>query len=117
MTDDVFATLGWTATGAPVESTRLGCHREAEQGYVEVRARTGYDELCATLDRTGTVGPGADVDWLGDRTACAVEPDGDVGQTVVVVQGDGDAVTQVTVAVLAATPREKVRAAVALIAG
>ena len=41
------------------EATVRGCHREAEQGYVEVRDRTGdYDKLCATLDRTGGVGAG-----------------------------------------------------------
>ena len=112
--DGVFTTLGWTPTGEAAEATVRGCHREAEQGYVEVRDRTGYDELCATLDRTGGVGPGKPVDWLGEGvTACAVEPPTDVGQTKVVVKRDGDAATQVTIAVLASTPQEKVRAAVA----
>jgi hypothetical protein len=112
--DGVFTTLGWTATTEAAEVTVRGCHREATQGYVEVRARTGYDHLCATLDRTGGVGPGTPVDWLGEGvTACAVEPQADVGQTKVVVKRDGDAVTQVTIAVLASTPQAKVRAAVA----
>ena len=117
--DEVFTTLGWTPTADGATATVRGCHREAEQGYVEVRERSGYDRLCATLDRTGAVGPGDPVDWLGaDVTACAVEPGGDVGQTKVVVQGDEGAVTQVTVAVLTSTPRAQVRAAVAeLVAG
>jgi hypothetical protein len=112
--DGVFTTLGWTPTEEGAEATVRGCHREAEQGYVEVRDRTGYDQLCATLDRTGEVGAGTPVDWLGeDVTACSVEPETDVGQTKVVVKGDGDAVTQVIIAVLTSTPQAKVRAAVA----
>ena len=116
--DHVFATLGWKPTGKPAEATVRGCHREAEQGYVEVRARTGYDQLCRTLDRSGGVGPGVPADWLGDDVvACAVEPVGDVGQTKVVVQREGDEVTQVTVAAVASTSREQVRAAVAELLG
>lgn len=112
--DAVFTTLGWTPTGDAAEITVRGCHREAEQGYVEVRDRTGYDRLCRTLDRSGTVQPGVPVDWLGeDVVACAVEPAGTVGQTKVVVRREGDAVTQVTVAVLTDTAQEQVRAAVA----
>ena len=91
-----------------------GCHREAEQGYVEVRERTGYDKLCATLDRSGGVGPGAPVDWLGGTvTACAVEPADDVGQTKVVVKQGSDGATQITIAALTSTPQAQVRAAVA----
>jgi hypothetical protein len=124
--DDVFTTLGWTPTAEGATATVRGCHREAEQGYVEVRERTGYDRLCATLDRAGEVGPGAPVDWLGDDvTACAVEPTAEVGQTWVVVRGDGagdgdgdgDEVTQVSVVVLTATGRDRVRAAVAELVG
>ena len=112
--DHVFTTLGWTPTAEGATATMRGCHREAEQGYVEVRERSGYDRLCASLDRTGTVGPGQPVDWLGaDVTACAVEPAADVGQTKVVVRGSGDEVTQVTIAVLTSTPQAQVRAAVA----
>ncbi len=112
--DTVFTTLGWTATGKPAEATVRGCHREAEQGYVEVRDRTGYDKLCATLDRSGGVAPGTPVDWLGGTvTACAVEPASDVGQTKVVVRRGSDEATQVTVAVLTSTPQAKVREAVA----
>jgi hypothetical protein len=111
--DQVFTVLGWTAVQKAPEATVRGCHREAEQGYVEVRDRTGYDRLCRTLDRSGEVGPGTPADWLGaEVVACAVEPVGDVGQTKVVVQGDGDDVTQITVAVLARTPQADVRAAV-----
>jgi len=116
--DDVFTTLGWTPTAEGATATVRGCHREAGQGYVEVRERTGYDRLCATLDRSGDIGPGVPVDWLGDDvTACAVEPTADVGQTRVVVQGDGDTVTQVTVVVLTATAQDRVRAAVAELVG
>jgi len=116
--DQVFTTLGWTPTAEGATATMRGCHREAEQGYVEVRDRSDYDRLCATLDRTGTVGPGQPVDWLGaDVTACAVEPTADVGQTKVVVRGSGDEVTQVTIAVLTGTPQAQVRAAVAELVG
>lgn len=112
--DAVFATLAWTPTGKPAEATVRGCHREAEQGYVEVRDRAGYDLLCKTLDRSGGKAPGRPADWLGaDVVACAVEPVGDVGQTKVVVQREGDDVTQVTIAVLTRTSQEQVRAAVA----
>jgi hypothetical protein len=112
--DAVFTVLGWTVSSKPPEATVRGCHREAEQGYVEVRDRTGYDRLCKTLDRSGGVRPGTPADWLGaDVVACAVEPVGDVGQTKVVVQGEGDEVTQITIAALTSTSQEQVRAAVA----
>ena len=112
--DSVFTTLGWTVSTEPAEATVRGCHREAEQGYVEVRDRTGYDRLCATLDRSGEVAPGTPVDWLGGKvTACAVEPAEDVGQTKVVVEGEGDEATQITIAALTSTPQAQVRAAVA----
>jgi hypothetical protein len=112
--DHVFTTLGWKPTGKPAESTVRGCHREAEQGYVEVRDRTGYDKLCKTLDRKGGVSPGRPVDWLGGTvTACAVEPAKHVGQTKVVVRKGGDDATQITIAVLTDTPQARVRAAVA----
>ena len=111
--DSVFATLGWTPPTEPAEATVRGCHRETEQGYVELRDRPQpYDRLCATLDRTGTPGPGQPVDWLDDRTACAVEPANDIGTTEVVVRLD-DGVTQVTIAALVVTPQARVRAAVA----
>jgi hypothetical protein len=116
--DHVFTILAWTATSKPAEATVRGCHREAEQGYVEVRERTGYDRLCKTLDRSGGVAPGTPADWLGpDVVACAVEPVGDVGQTRVVVQREGDEVTQVTIAVLTSTSQARVRAAVAELVG
>jgi len=116
--DGVFTTLGWTPVAEGATATVRGCHREAEQGYVEVRERRGYDRLCATLDRTGGVAPGVEVDWLGDGvTACAVEPAADVGQTRVVVERDGDRATQVTVVVLTATERTRVRAAIAQLVG
>jgi hypothetical protein len=116
--DTVFTTLGWTATSTPAEATVRGCHREAEQGYVEVRERTGYDKLCATLDRRGSVSPGTPVDWLGGTvTACAVEPAHDVGQTKVVVKQGSDGATQITIAALTSTPQAQVRAAVAELEG
>ena len=116
--DHVFTTLGWTATGKPAEATVRGCHREAEQGYVEVRERTGdYGKLCSTLNRSGGVSPGLPPDWLTGVTACAVEPARDVGQTRVLVKGNGDRVTQVTIAVLTSTTRAKVRAGVRELVG
>ena len=109
--DTVFTTLGWTAT-KPAEATVRGCHRESEQGYVEVRDRTGdYAKLCRTLDRSGGVGPGVPADWLKGFTGCAVEPTGDVGQTKVLVKRN-HFLTQVAVVVLSSTPRAQVRAAV-----
>jgi hypothetical protein len=109
----VFDTLRWSPPKA-AESTVSGCHRETEQGYVEVRDRTGnYDQLCQTLDRSGGVAPGKPVDWLSGVTACAVEPDGDVGQTKVLVKRSGDQVTQVMVVAVSGTDRKDIRAAVA----
>jgi len=123
--DTVLSALGWTNARA-AEITVRGCHREADQGYIEVRDRTGYDQLCKTLDRSGGVRPGVPADWLkegdfgragyGVLVACDVEPEADVGQTKVVVKGDGDAATEITVAAVAATPRQQVRIAVALLA-
>src|SRR4051794_1353398 len=110
--DAVFTTLGWTPTDDPAEITVRGCHRETEQGYVEVRDRTGYDQLCATLDRTGSVAPGQPADWLDGRTACAVEPAAGVGTTRVVVDERGDAAVQITVTALTETDQALVRAAV-----
>jgi hypothetical protein len=110
--DGVFETLGWSAP-RPAEATVRGCHRETDQGYVEVRDRTDgdYAKLCRTLDRSGGVAPGVPADWLTGSTGCAVEPTGEVGQTKVLVKGD-HVVTLVTVAVLASTPQAQVRAAV-----
>ena len=115
--DSVFDGLRWS-TPRPAEATVRGCHRETEQGYVEVRDRTGdYDQLCQTLDRSGGVGPGKPADWLTGVTACAVEPKGDVGQTKVLVKRSGDQVTQVTVVAVSGTDRSDVRAAVADLVG
>lgn len=111
--DAPFRRLGWTMPAEPAESTVRGCHRESEQGYVEVRDLPGYARVCRTLDRSGGVSPGVAAPWVGAGvTACAVEPATDVGTTKVAVRrGDGSA-TLVTVAVLTATPRADVRAAV-----
>ena len=81
--DEVFTTLGWTPTADGATSTVRGCRRQASQGYVEVRRRAAsYDQVCATLDRTGGVSPGVPAPWLGaDVTACAVEPDATAGST------------------------------------
>jgi hypothetical protein len=109
----VFDTLRWSPPKA-AEATVSGCHRETEQGYVEVRDRTGnYDRLCQTLNRSGGVSPGKPADWLTGVTACAVEPQGDVGQTKVLVKRSGDRVTQVTVVAVDSTDRKDIRAAVA----
>ena len=110
---DVFDTLRWSPPKA-AQITVRGCHRETEQGYVEVRDRTGdYDQLCKTLDRSGGVSPGKPASWLSDVTACAVEPKGDVGQTKVLVKRSGDQVTQVIVAAVSSTKRADVHSAVA----
>ena len=116
--DAVFTTLAWTPTEEGATATVRGCHREATQGYLEVRDRSGYQRLCRTLDRSGGVRPGVPVDWLGkDVAACAVEPTRDVGQTKVVVRGKGGDVTEIKVVVLTSTSRDRVRAAVALLVG
>jgi hypothetical protein len=115
--DTVFDTLRWSPPKA-AEATVRGCHRESEQGYVEVRDRTGdYDQLCRTLDRSGGVGPGKPAPWLTGVTACAVEPNGDVGQTKVLVKRTGEEVTQVTVVAVTSTDRADVRAAVGDLVG
>jgi hypothetical protein len=115
--DTVFDTLRWSPPKA-AEATVRGCHRESEQGYVEVRDRTGdYDQLCQTLDRSGGVSPGKPADWLTGVTACFVEPKGDVGQTKVLVRRSGDEVTQVTVVAVSSTDRADIRDVVADLAG
>jgi hypothetical protein len=114
--DAVFDTLRWSPP-KPAEATVRGCHRETEQGYVEVDDDKGYDRLCATLDRSGGKRPGQAADWLTGRTACAVEPATGVGTTKVVVQGQGDLATVITVVALTDTDRQVVRAAVAELAG
>jgi hypothetical protein len=108
----VITDLGWTPRGAATSTVR-GCHREGEQGYVEVRSRpsASYAALCRTLDNTGGTAPGVPVDWLGRRTACAVEPTSGVGSTKVVVKA-GKGVTEVTVTAVTATDPALVRAAV-----
>ena len=119
--DEVFTTLGWTPTADGATSTVRGCRRQASQGYVEVRRRTAdYDEVCATLDRTGAVGPGVAAPWLGDDVkACVVEPDAaggqHVGQTKVVVADGKKQVLQIFVAALTDTPQGQVRKAVKLL--
>jgi hypothetical protein len=111
----VFDTLRWSPP-KPAEATVRGCHRESEQGYVEVRDRTGdFDKLCSTLDRSGGVGPGRPAPWLADLTACAVEPAGDVGQTQVLVRRSGTEVTQVTVTAVSSTDEADIRAAIAML--
>ena len=116
--DEVFTTLGWTPTADGATSTVRGCRRQATQGYVEVRRRTAsYDTVCATLDRTGTPGPGVPAPWLGaDVTACAVEPDAtggqNVGQTKVVLRDGKKQVLQIFVAALTDTPQQKIRKAI-----
>jgi hypothetical protein len=113
----VFDTLRWSPP-EDAEATVRGCHRESEQGYVEVRDRTGdYDKLCQTLNRSGGVSPGKPADWLSGVTACAVEPPGDLGQTKVLVKRSGDLVTQVTVTAVSSTDRPDIRAAVADLVG
>jgi hypothetical protein len=113
----VFDTLRWSPP-KDAEATVSGCHRESEQGYVEVRDRTGdYDELCQTLNRSGGVTPGTPATWLSGLTACAVEPKADVGQTKVLVKRKGDLVTQVIVTAVSSTDRADIRAAVADLVG
>jgi hypothetical protein len=115
--DKIFDTLRWSPPKA-AEATIRGCHRETEQGYVEVRDRTGdYGKLCSTLDRSGGVGPGLPPDWLTGVIACAVEPTRDVGQTKVLVKGNADLVTQVTVVAVTSTDQANVRAAVQELVG
>jgi hypothetical protein len=115
--ESVITGLGWTAHG-PAESTVRGCHREGEQGYVEVREQphASYATLCRGLDNTGGTAPGVPVDWLDGLTACAVEPATGTGSTKVLVKRDPGA-TLVTVAALEPTDRARVRAAVQALLG
>jgi hypothetical protein len=115
--DSVFDTLRWSPPKA-AEATVSGCHRESEQGYVEVRDRTGdYDKLCRTLNRSGGVSPGKPADWLTGVTACAVEPQEGVGQTKVLVKRSSSRVTQVTVTAVSSTDQASVRTAIADLVG
>jgi hypothetical protein len=110
--DSVFDTLRWSPPKAAEETVR-GCHRETEQGYVDVRDQTGdYDKLCSTLDRSGGVRPGTPADWLTGVTACAVEPRTDVGSTKVLVKRSGNLVTTVTIVANTSTDQADVRSAV-----
>ena len=117
--DEVFTTLGWTPTAEGATSTVRGCHREAEQGYVEVpRAR----RTAATAQRSATTGdprphrgagPGRRRPWLERRHGLRGRAGRDVGQTkVVVLSATATRSSQVAVAVLTSTPREQVREAV-----
>lgn len=120
--------LGWTEDEGAVSDV-LGCQRRTAQGYLQVR-RTSvssdvqheFDDRCAGLDLVdednpdGEAGPGQVVTWLGDETACAVEPDEDIGLTKVLLMDD-DGVTQIWVVALETTDQERVRAAVSLLAG
>jgi len=111
--DEVFTTLGWAPTAEGATATVRGCHRESDQGYVEVRRRDvdQYDQQCATLDRTGTPAPGQPAPWLdADLTACAVEPGADVGTTRVLLRTEDEA-WLLTVVALSPTAPEQVRAA------
>jgi hypothetical protein len=111
--ESVITGLGWTPHASP-ESTIRGCHREGEQGYVEVREQphASYAKQCKTLDNTGGLAPGTPVDWLGaDVTACAVEPSAGTGSTKVVVKRE-KGTTLVTVAALVPTDQALVREAV-----
>ena len=116
--DEAFTTLGWVPTADGATATVRGCRRQAPQGYVEVRRRSASVEtVCATLDRTGTPGPGVAAPWLGaDSVACAVEPEGGggehVGQTKVVVSEGKKQILQIFVAALTDTPQGKVRKAI-----
>ena len=116
--DAVFTTLGWTPTVDGGAITVRGCRRQAPQGYIEVRRRSAsFETVCATLDRTGTPGPGVPAPWLGDGVkACAVEPDPvkgqHTGQTKVVVSEGKRQILQIFVAALSDTPPANVRTAV-----
>jgi hypothetical protein len=109
----VFDTLRWSPPKDAEETVR-GCHRETEQGYVEVRdQKADYDKLCSTLDRRGGTRPGSPADWLPGVTACAVEPTNGVGSTKVLVRTSATLVTTVTVVANTSTDQADVRSAVA----
>jgi hypothetical protein len=120
--DEALTALSWTPEGGAAYTVK-GCRREAQQGYLEVRRRTGkvttptkaekvFDDLCRVLDRTGTPTPGLDAPWIGKEVmACAVEPTKKTGLSKVVVLIKKRLVYQYGIAVLEATPQPKVRAA------
>lgn len=117
--------LGWTGDTGAVVAT-LGCQRRADQGYLQAReivasddVQADFDERCATLDSvtdggSGDAGPGDPVVWLDDVTACAVEPDDNIGLTTVLLV-DGDRLVELWVAALESTDQERVRAAITLL--
>jgi hypothetical protein len=119
--------LGWTGDEGAASDV-MGCQRRAAQGYLQVRrtsvsgdVQQEFDDRCAALDLVdeddpdGEAGPGQVVTWLDDRTACAIEPDEDVGLTKVLLMDD-DGLTQVWVIALETTAQERVRDAVSLLA-
>ncbi len=127
--EEAVAVLGWPGdTGATYSSQ--GCERRTSQGYVKVRALTAagaepdeaetqqeFDERCAVLDTfpdpsssTEEPSTGMLVTWLGEGvTACAVEPDGDIGLSKVLLVTGSGGLAELWVAALETTDQELVR--------
>jgi hypothetical protein len=132
---DTIATLGWTGDSGATYSVR-GCERRADQGYIEVRelavpsgndaqtaVQTEFAARCAEYDTspdpdssTEEPATGMLVTWLGDVTACAVEPDGGIGLTKVLLVTPSSGLVQLWVAAFEPTDQDLVRDAVAELA-
>ena len=128
--------LGWSGDGAATYSLR-GCERRAAQGYVQVRelavpgggddetaVQEEFDSRCAELDTSPDPGStteepatGMVVTWLGDDvTACAVEPDADLGLSKVLLRTPSGGLAELWVAALETTDQALVREAMAELA-
>ena len=115
---DVVEGLGWRPGDPPTD--RLGgCGWEGPDGLILVSPELGtLESLCRRLERQGPAsGYEATPDWLtGDVDGCVRRPPGEVGQSLLMVAGDGGEVTSVRLMATSATDPAKVQAALATLA-
>jgi len=130
------STLGWSNDAGATYSVR-GCERRADQGYLKVRelsvpggggdadaVQEEFDARCAELDTfpdptstTEEPATGMLVTWLGEGvTACAVEPDGGLGLSKVLLVTRSARLVELWVAALEPTEPDRVRGAMAALA-
>jgi hypothetical protein len=126
-------TLGWS-NGAGATYSLRGCERRADQGYLKVRelsvpggggdadaVHEEFDARCAELDTfpdpsstTEAPATGMLVTWLGEGvTACAVEPDGGLGLSKVLLVTPSARLVELWVAAFEPTEQDRVRGAMA----
>lgn len=130
LSDDVVSGLGWTGTGAAVESAgrcerggdgtllTLGADRTVRPDAGEARVRRAYEEACAGLSDDGAPVPERDPEWLGlagDETACVrgLGPDRPGGLVELYTLSDSGWLVHGQLTDDAETPADDVRSAVA----